>query len=544
MPQLPVGNQDFKSIRDNGFYYVDKSMLIAQILDGNSEEVSLFTRPRRFGKSLNLSMLDAFLNMDYAGNRWFEGLEISRHREYDEHMNAYPVVKLDFKGLDLNNTPAFKDSVRRRIRPVVERHEYLSESERIPTGTRASIAEIARTANPDFDPVEALEQLVFALRAHHDRKVVILIDEYDDPLNSSYGTPVAEGVRTYMSRLLTSVLKGNENVKTAVITGVMQIAKESIFSGLNNLDVNNILSCRSDEMFGFTDEEVKRICTDYGHPERYAQAKEWYDGYRFGDADVYNPWSVLKYVKEGFRPDTYWASTSGNDIISTLLDNADGRIYEDLEILARGGSVGADIDASVVYSDLKNCRETIYSVMATAGYLKVIRDGADTVVALPDRELFSVFAKEILRRAAPKSGSTRAFIDATLCGDVDTMTRLLHRMILETLGIRMLGREIGYHAFLTGMLMSAAGRYEITADHESGDGFHDIRMRRIRGDTPNVVIEVKRATSPESLRKEAESALSQIHERRYYEGMHGWTVLYGIAFHGKTPEVVCESLKI
>ncbi|MBP3385612.1 MAG: AAA family ATPase, partial [Candidatus Methanomethylophilaceae archaeon] len=289
---LPIGVQDFKKVRDEGYLYVDKSDLIPQILSQKSE-VYLYTRPRRFGKSLNLSMLDAFFNIRYPkDNTWFDGLKVSDCKECDEHRNAYPVIYLDFKRLNSKDMETFNEKLSEMLSMLYDSFGYLLDSKNISV-REAELIQLTideeLTPSKMYSSILRLSELLYK---HHGKKVIVLIDEYDNPIHNAFGKPHHQEILDSMRDILSSALKGNDSLQFGVVTGVMQISKESIFSGLNNLRVNNVLSKDFDEMFGFTDEEVKAVLEEYGHPERIDEAREWYDGYRFGDANVYNPWSL------------------------------------------------------------------------------------------------------------------------------------------------------------------------------------------------------------------------------------------------------------
>ena len=330
---LPIGVQDFKKVRDEGYLYIDKSDLIPQILSQKSE-VYLYTRPRRFGKSLNLSMLDAFFNIKYPkDNTWFDDLKVSDCRECEDHRNAYPIIYMDFKDLDIRNYELFLKLLSIKISDLYMEYEFLLESNKINRIQITRFEEMCTGTCDESSLINSLNLLSRMLYAHYGKKVVILIDEYDNPIHNAFGKPHHQEILDTMRGILSSALKGNDSLAFGVVTGVMQISKESIFSGLNNLRVNNVLSKDFDEMFGFTDEEVKTILEEYGHPERIDEAREWYDGYRFGDANVYNPWSLLNYVGERFEPKPYWAGTSGNSILEDLFENASPEVWEEFRSL-------------------------------------------------------------------------------------------------------------------------------------------------------------------------------------------------------------------
>jgi hypothetical protein len=346
--------------------------------------------------------------------------------------------------------------------------------------------------------------------------------------------------------MLSSLLKGNDSLQMGAVTGIMQITKENIFSGLNNLSVNNILSREFGEMFGFTDEEVERICADYGHPDKFEEAKDWYDGYRFGDAEIYNPWSILNYVQKKFDPVPYWVNTSGNSIVEDLLAHADEGVMKDLKVLGEGGSISRDVSVAMTFGDLTGSPDAIYSLMVISGYLKAVPEDTGYVLSIPNRELYSVFAQMIARSAFGNRGTAlmnlERFSKAVLAKDIPAMERTLYSLIADTLSSRVLNDEHSYQAFVAGMLMTLSGRYRITADFESGKGYYDIRMERRTGTGCNVVMELKRSDSEDLRGHDAEEAIVQIREKDYARGLTGETVLYGVAFFGKEPLIVSEML--
>lgn len=546
--QVPMGVQDFKEIRDLGGYFIDKSALIDYVLSNRMVKAFLFTRPRRFGKSTNLSMLDAYLNMNYEGNTWFDGLKISEMRPNDPDKNSVPVISIDLKGMGNGSYDVFVQRFRKRAYEICRDHLYLMESERLDPVTKELFASYYEMKSDEVALPDFLRDMCVMLHRHHGQRPVVLIDEYDDILNRSYGLPDQRSILDFMRDLLSSALKGNDSLRFGVITGIMQIAKESIFSGLNNLYVDNILSTNADEMFGFTACEVERLCADFDHPEKFDEVREWYDGYRFGNAEIYNPWSVLSYVKAGFRPAEYWAGTSGNSIIDDLISNPDEETIENLMALGSGGTISANLRPGVTFADISDRGSGIYSVMAFSGYLNATASGNGCLLSIPNREMYEVFTDMVLERlgASVLDSGIRDFRDALLGNDPDSMSSALRKMLQDSVSFRVLGHETSYQLFIVGLLMSLHGNYRITADFESGDGRHDIRMERLHGDGPNVLMEIKRASDrsgQKSLEDLAEMALRQIHEKDYCHGLNGKTILYGIAFDGKHPSILSETLR-
>jgi len=545
---LPIGVQDFKKVRDEGYLYVDKSDLIPQILSQKSE-VYLYTRPRRFGKSLNLSMLDAFFNIRYPkDNTWFDSLKVSDCGECDEHRNAYPVIYLDFKRLNSKDMETFNEKLSEMLSMLYDSFGYLLDSKNI---TVREVELIQMTIDEELTPSKmysSILRLSELLYKHHGKKIIVLIDEYDNPIHNAFGKPHHQEILDSMRDILSSALKGNDSLQFGVVTGVMQISKESIFSGLNNLRVNNVLSKDFDEMFGFTDEEVKAVLEEYGHPERIDEAREWYDGYRFGDANVYNPWSLLNYVGERFEPKPYWAGTSGNSILEDLFENASPELWNEFRSLSEGDVVEYTISPTITFQDLHTDERNIYSMLVMSGYLTAFEDDGIQYIRIPNGEMADVFGSTILSRLNVNSSMhVRNLSRAFVSGDSDAVEKRLYNLFASSAGNAMLNDEHSYQAFVTGMLMFLNGRYTVKADLEEGNGRFDIRLERRYGDFPNIVIEIKRIpidSSDEAAETSAMKALEQIKKRDYLHGLEGPTLIYGIAFRNKKPTVLSERMDI
>ena len=548
MNGIPIGVQDFIKIREKGLYYVDKSRLISEILDRRGTEVFQFNRPRRFGKSTNLSMLDAYFNKDYSGNDWFDELEISELRPSDPEKNAHPVLHLDLKDLGNGDYDVFLRRLSRKVSDLCMDFLYLEDSDRLNDVQKERFDSYYRGRADPYDLSSCLRDISSMLSIHHGTEVIILIDEYDDPLNRAYGKDDQRQILDFIRDMLSAGLKGNGSLDFAVVTGVMHIARESLFSGFNNASINNVLSTDMDEMFGFTSEEVQRICSDFGRPDRFGEAREWYDGYHFGDADVYNPWSIMNYVGSGFKPDGYWTGTSGNSIIEDLLSSADGGMCDMLVELGSGGTVTAEIDPMVTYADISELGEGTMTVLVLSGYLTAYPVGGVYSLRIPNREMFAMYA-DILVKGLGRSGAgkpVRTLSRALLDGDVGSLGRCMEDLLKSVVSGRVLDNEHSYQAFVAGLFTSLLGSYRITADFESGDGYHDIRMERLAGSGPNILMEFKRSgegdPSEESMRGLAEQALEQIRDRDYTHGLKGRTLLYGVAFDGKRPTIVSDSV--
>ena len=455
--------------------------------------------------------------------------------------NAEVVIRLTFMFKFDGSYDTFLELVRERIRQSYMDHLYLQGSEVIPDSMKAKMQGVL--CDNDAPLLSSLHDLCWMLFKHHGRRVIILIDEYDNPVNGSTGDDQIR-ILNFMSSLLSMAIKDNEALKFCVLTGVMRIAKESIFSGLNNLYVDDVFSNHPQETFGFTKADVISICDECEHPEKYDEIKEWYDGYRFGDVEIYNPWSVMNYISRGFEPDVYWGKTSGNKIIDRFLINSGDSFDHGLVSLGKGDSVEMELDDSVTYSDFEVDECSLYSIMVMTGYLRAIPDGSEGtyLISIPNKEMRKVFSKHIMDRLRERTGlDASKFRNAVISGDPDKMISALTKMSMETVSIRLSKDHTSYQMFITGLMMDLEGDYVITSDFESGSGFHDLRMRRVRGNSPNVIIEFKDTSNgdPERI---SEDALAQIHRKQYYYGMIGRVLLYGVCIREKVPTITFEEM--
>ena len=542
--RIPIGVDDFKEIRDEGYYFVDKSELISDILSERNK-VYLFTRPRRFGKSLNLSMLDAFFNLKYPkDNKWFDGLKVSDCKECQEHKNEYPIIYFDFKDLDAKDCNRFLGKLRQKLSDLYSGYGYLPDSDELDRKDVSNYNDILDCTADDSVVEYSLKNLSKMLYKHHGTKVVVLIDEYDNPINNSFGKSHQNEIIQIIRGMLSSLLKGNTYLEFAVITGVMQIAKESIFSGLNNLSVNNIFSKKFDERYGFTEDEVKTLCKEYDHPEKFKEAKEWYDGYRFGDAEIYNPWSVLRYISENFIPATYWSGTSGNDIINTLLDSADDGVYSELHRLGNGESIISSLNSTVIMNDIGVDGTAIYSIMAVSGYLNAVPDDSDAfLLSIPNKEMYKVFAEMMTKHINDSASVAFAYLfDGMEDMKIDKMQKALDMIFNKNIPFILLSKEKDYQLILGAAAMSRLGRYTVSLEEESGNGRADIIMRPNRSGLPNIILEMKRSDSVNDLESDSSKAISQIEEKGYFRNMKGRTLLYGISFNGKSSRISMKEM--
>ena len=568
--KLPVGIDDFRKLRESHFYYVDKTRLIEQLLL-NWSEVTLFTRPRRFGKTLNMSMLKSFFDIG-TDKALFDGLYISGNKELcDEYMGKYPVIFLSLKGAEgLTYEEAFEAFVR-IMGKEVNRVSFLADSDKLTQIEREqykglTIMKNGRLAFDKEKLISSLQLLSQLLYKHYGKKVVILIDEYDVPLDKAFQNGYYNEMVSLIRGLFGQALKTNEFLQFAVLTGCLRISKESIFTGLNNFKVMSITDSRFDEQFGFTDSEVKKLLSDYGMDSHFDEVKEWYDGYHFGKADVYCPWDVINHADHlrddsDAKPQTYWINSSGNSLVRRLINRADSSTKDEIERLIAGEAIEKVIRQDLTYDEIENSIDNIWSVLFTTGYLTKIGEVklADSEsyaykLVIPNKEVREVFVLQI-----------QEWFKTVVANDNDTM-KLLSKAILdkdETILARQLnivmGRMISildtkapddmkenfYHGLLLGLLRGSNPDWLIKSNRESGDGFSDILIKPENPDL-GIVIEVKYAKEFKKLDAACDAAMAQIKEKRYDETLRDEgrcdILAYGIAFCRKRCRVVGEKL--
>lgn len=542
MKQINTGGLSFAEMRNRGKYYVDKSMLIADLLSSDDSGVYLFTRPRRFGKTTNLTMLDAFFNIEYKGNTWFEELEITDHHEFDDYRNAFPIVFIDLKDTKAANLGDFILRVKAAVRDAFDAHRYLLQSDRIYPDERSRFQEILEMRTENALVRDCIPLLCKMLERYHHRKVIILIDEYDSAVSDVFGSDSQRPILDFLRDFMKPALKSNNNLQMACVTGVMQIAKESLFSDLNNVSINSIFSTVSDERFGFTESEVRSTLNYFGHPEKYDEAKKWYDGYRFGNADVYNPYSIMCYISQQFDPKPYWINSGGDSILRWLLQRVNRDRFADIIRLTTGESFETALTDSLVFEDVhKGNNQALYSLMAMSGYLKAVPVKKKRFVynvSIPNAEVNEKIDRLIESLNPIDTDLFSAFSIAVLNGDADAMADSLER-ILDGGSYLKLHEDV-YEAVLMTVMYSLTQRYEVKMEQDAGNGRIDILMRpKVAGDPP-LVFELKVAHSKKDLDKELDDAFWQIHDRRYYAGMPGKVILIGISFFVKTPKVRIE----
>ena len=569
--KLPVGIDDFRKLRESDFYYVDKTRLIEQLLL-NWSEVTLFTRPRRFGKTLNMSMLKSFFEIG-TDKTLFDGLYISGNKVLcDEHMGKYPVIFLSFKGVEgLTYDEAF-DALVRVIGKEISRVSFLADSDKLTMLEREQYKGLTIIEDGSFvfskdKLISSLQLLSQMLYKHYGQKVVILIDEYDVPLDKAFQNGYYKEMVSLIRGLFGQALKTNEFLQFAVLTGCLRVSKESIFTGLNNFEINSIVDIDHDEQFGFTDDEVMKLLSDYDRSERYHDAKEWYDGYHFGNADIYCPWDVINFAKKlvsdpAARTSAFWINSSGNDMVKRFVDKADQTTRDEIEKLVAGGFVEKQLRLDLTYDEIDNTIDNLWSVLFTTGYLTQIGEAKvpDSEsyaykLVIPNKEVREVFILQI-----------QEWFKAVVANDDDTM-KLLSKAILDKdekqiarqLNIvmsRMISildtkapdamKENFYHGLLLGLLRGSNPDWLIKSNRESGDGFSDILIEPEDPDA-GIVIEVKYAKEMKDLDAACEAAMAQIKNKSYDEALRDEgrcdILAYGIAFCRKRCRVVGESLE-
>ena len=564
LKRLPVGLDDFKKIRENKFYYIDKTMLIEQLLE-NWGEVNLFTRPRRFGKTLNMSMLKCFFEIG-TDTTFFDGLYISKNQALcEEYMGKYPVVLLSLKSVEGLTFEEARASLCELIAGEVRRFKFLEKSDRLDDDEKNAYHDLIFIQNLKEAILGtklkfSLKKISELLYKHYGQKAIILIDEYDVPLDKAFQHGYYREMVTLIRGLFGEAFKTNDFLQFAVLTGCLRISKESIFTGLNNFKVYAANDLRYDEAFGFTNEEVKQLLADYYLEEHFAEVKEWYDGYHFGNADIYCPWDVINYVDDlvfdpKARPKAYWINSSGNDLVKRFIDKADMTTRDEIEELIAGHAVKKRIRMDLTYDEVDNTIDNVWSVLFTTGYLT--REGREMDgiyrLIIPNKEVREVFVLQIRewfnRVVANDRASTEKINRGFLEGNVEDIQRELTHFLGESISVldtkaRNEEKEIFYHGILIGILKSNVS-WAVRSNRESGDGYADILIKPKNPDT-GIVIELKYARSFKELDQACERALEQIKDRRYDEALRedgrSEILAYGIAFWKKRCKVLAERL--
>ena len=550
--KLPVGIDNFEKIRRNGFYYVDKTSLIEQLFS-NWGEVNLFTRPRRFGKTLNMSMLKYFFEIG-TDRSLFDGLHISSNEKIcSEHMGKYPVIFLSLKNAEGLNFDTAKYQMVELIAREAERFPFLAKDTNLSDRDREKYRVLTAFADGHYQMSDdvlygSLQTLSELLYKHFNQKTVILIDEYDVPLDKAFQHGYYREMVALIRAVFGRALKTNEALAFAVLTGCLRVSKESIFTGLNNFKILSITDSRFDEQFGFTDKEVQKLLADYHLEARFSETKEWYDGYRFGNVDVYCPWDVINHIDRikddpNARPEAYWINTSGNDLVKRFVDKANRTTRNEIEQLIAGNAIEKMLRLDLTYDEIDNSIENLWSVLFTTGYLTqtgMTEDGAYRLV-IPNREICEVFKLQIQewfkKSIFSNTEQLTAFWKAFEEGNTDGVEMYLNRIMSNSISVFDIKtgegkKEISYHNLLVGILTGNAD-WLVKSNVEAGEGFADIIVET---EDPNagIVVELKYTKDYDEMEQACSVALDQINDRRYQEyllndGRKDIT-LYGIAF--------------
>ena len=547
MKKLPVGIDDFRKIRENDYYYVDKTNLIREIID-NGSEVTLFTRPRRFGKTLNMSMLKAFFEIG-TDPAWFEELKISKEKDLcDKHLGKYPVIFMSLKEVSGLNYEEAVSKFRDLMAEIIGKYEFMLYDHKLSAFQRQRLEKMLLGDWSGVNLSLSLKILSDILFQYYERRVIILIDEYDVPLDKAYQYGYYEELVAFIRSFFGAALKSNSSLAFAVLTGCLRISKESIFTGLNNFDVRTISDVQFDECFGLTDAEVQQMMDDYQLSAYYMEAREWYDGYVFGRKYVYCPWSMINYVNAKIvdhtaEPFDYWINSSSNSIIREFLSKREYDVSEKFERLLQGEAMLEELSENLTYDEVVDSESNIWSLLYASGYLTkdLYRDSSlagrkKCFLKIPNREIEDVFEETIRKWTTDtiKSSDRTSFFQALWEKDDKKLSQILSDLLFTTISYHDYSESF-YHAILVGLLSKAG--YIVESNFENGLGRSDIAVKD-RADRKAVVIEVKVSDSEACLEADCEKALAQIREKRYADKIktedYRTVLSYGMAFYKKT----------
>lgn len=542
MKLLPTGIENFKTMIDKSAYYVDKTNFIEDVLN---EQVVSYTRPRRFGKTLNMSMLYYFFSIKEKENAYlFDGLNILKNKDALKHQNKYPTIFISFKEMKNLTFDAQISSFSNVIYELLEKNLEILSSDQLSDTTKDILNKLHNRSSSVEDLKISLRIITKALYTYYQQKVIVLIDEYDVPLQAAYQNNYYEEMVEFLRSVFSSALKTNDALEKGVMTGCLRISKESIFTGLNNFTAYSVLNNISSESFGFTESEVKKLLKDYNLSEKMDEVKEWYDGYQFGNKEIYNPWSTLIYVKNitqdvSFKPISFWANTSGNDIVVKYIQNGDKKLRKEFDVLMSGQSLIKYIKPELTYREMDNINN-IYSFLLLTGYLKVIKDRGENQyeLVIPNKEVFEIYKQSFMSyfedyTASKKNELYQELVD----GDAKKVNLLLNDILLRSISY-FDNQESFYHGFLVGLLND----YEVVSNRESGNGRFDVCVlpENILGTV--VLIECKHSISEDDLIDDAKEGARQIVEQKYLEEhkfkKYEKAIGYGISFYKKQCYVV------
>lgn len=542
MKLLPTGIENFKMMIDKSAYYVDKTNFIEDVLN---EQVVLYTRPRRFGKTLNMSMLYYFFSIKEKENSYlFDGLNISKNKDALKVQNKYPTIFISLKEMKSLTFDAQISSFSNVIYELLEKNLEILSSDQLSDTTKDILNKLHNRSSSIEDLKISLRVITNALYTYYQQKVIVLIDEYDVPLQAAYQNNYYEEMVEFLRSVFSSALKTNDALEKGVMTGCLRISKESIFTGLNNFTAYSVLNNISSESFGFTESEVKKLLKDYNLSEKMDEVKKWYDGYQFGNKEIYNPWSTLMYVKNitqdvSFKPISFWANTSGNDLVVKYIQNGDKKLRKEFDVLMNGQSLVKYIKPELTYREMDNINN-IYSFLLLTGYLKVIKDRGENQyeLVIPNKEVYEIYKQSFMSyfedyTTSRKGELYQEFVD----GDAKKVNLLLNDILLRSISY-FDNQESFYHGFLVGLLND----YEVVSNKESGNGRFDVCVlpENILGTI--VLIECKHSISEDNLIDDAKEGARQIVEQKYLEEhkfkKYEKAIGYGISFYKKQCYVV------
>lgn len=548
MKLLPTGIENFKTMIDKSAYYVDKTNFIEDVL---SEQVVLYTRPRRFGKTLNMSMLYYFFSIKEKKNAYlFDGLNISKNKDALKHQNKYPTIFISLKEMKSLTFDAQISSFSNVIYELLEKNLEILSSDQLSDTTKDILKKLHNRSSSVEDLKISLRVITNALYTYYQQKVIVLIDEYDVPLQAAYQNNYYEEMVEFLRSVFSSALKTNDALEKGVMTGCLRISKESIFTGLNNFTAYSVLNNISSESFGFTESEVKKLLKDYNLSEKMDEVKKWYDGYQFGNKEIYNPWSTLMYVKNitqdvSFKPISFWANTSGNDIVVKYIQNGDKKLRKEFDVLMNGQSLIKYIKPELTYREMDNINN-IYSFLLLTGYLKVIKDRGENQyeLVIPNKEVYEIYKQSFMSYFEDYTTSRKGELYQELVdGDAKKVNLLLNDILLRSISY-FDNQESFYHGFLVRLLND----YEVVSNKESGNGRFDVCVlpENILGTV--VLIECKHSISEDDLIDDAKEGARQIVKQKYLEEhkfkKYENAVGYGISFYKKQCYVIkveCDS---
>ena len=553
---MPIGVDDFRELVTKKYCFVDKTRFIKEMIDSHSK-VTLITRPRRFGKTLNLSMLRYFFTLENRerNRELFAGLDIERAgEEYMREQGSRPVVFLSLKDVQARDFAGVLEKLSELMGQIYDRAGYLQESEALSPQEKKYFVSVLDEECTPGKLQSALANLTKSLKKHHGREAVVLLDEYDAPIIMAWERGYYDECIDFMRGFLSSVLKSNEALDFAVLTGVTRVSKESIFSGLNNLRVCSVLSERYSDIFGFTQEEADHLLAMCGLEEKSGDLKKWYDGYIFGSSEIYNPWSVISFIDNDCKFQPYWLNTSGNSILKALLARIDARKETDLMGLLEGKALSIPVRENIVYADLNSDRNTLYMMLLTSGYLKAVKSWKDersrdwAALQIPNLEISCAYEDEILENIVPHQGQIvlMDLMGAMTEGRAEDFAKFLSELLRDFVSFHDSGHnpEGFYHGLLLGLSVWLEGRYRVESNKESGYGRFDIAFFPLKDNLPGVVLELKVVKEEEEMESAAKAALSQIEAKEYLAEMFRQGVTeswkYGIAFCGKKVWMECH----